>query len=132
MLKKTIVAAIILGFLFLLYSLFNTFDPNYNEFGVWVSFYESEDCVDFDTERFTSGGCYLFGGRDGVHKKYAKSLGVVVENIQKRHRKIEGNQNYLEPQNGWACWIDNRYIDDLSSEVVAVNDYYKCWPKSLD
>src|SRR3989344_2870703 len=129
MLKKTKIVAIIIFFLFLLYSysLLKIIDPSYIEFGPWVSFYESEGCVDFDTERYTSGGCYLYGGRDSMHEKYAKSLEVVVENIQKRHREIEGNQNYVEPQNGWTCWINGRYIYDLSNEVV-VNDYYKCWP----
>lgn len=125
----------ILGILFGLFALTviiliaRVFDPNYIEFGPWVSFYDSKDCVNYSSTVYgSSDECWRYGGRDSIHKKKTKYLSTVITNIEKWHKKAYP-ESIINTPFGWECWrIDGKTIPDPSQEIV-INSSYKCWPK---
>lgn len=102
-------------------------DPNYVEFGPFITLYKSKDCAKPEASQY--GDCLVYGNGTGIYKNNPPTLyqeiKTVVAGVSERFKTI--NFNPLDPSQ-WECSVDGRIISNIQ-ERVQVKKTYKCWPK---
>lgn len=99
-------------------------DPNYVEFGPFISFYESRACASS-----SNGNCQSFIGQavTSIFKNNPPTLANSLGKIVKVEAKDYPQNPYL-----WQCEVGGRIIEDNNEKLILKDQEqtnYKCWPK---
>lgn len=120
-----IILCVIIGFS--IYGIIKISDPNYKEFGPFITLYKSKDCAKPENPQY--GSCLVYGNGPSIYKNNPLTLyqeiEIVTAGVKGRFEGIDFN-----PLNAsqWECSIDGRIISNLQ-EKVQDKRTYKCWPK---
>lgn len=111
----------------IIYGVITIFDPNYEEFGPFITLYKSKDCAEPKKPQY--GNCLVYGYGPSIYKNNPPTLyqeiEIVTAGVKGRFEGIDFN-----PLNAsqWECSVDGIIISNIQ-EKVQDKKTYKCWPK---
>ncbi len=141
-----IVLVLIIGFL--IYGIFELFNPNYEEFGPKILLYKAQNCAEIDKpdNYWNSNQCYITIYHEGMWRNNPDPLSKIVEHAAtqpeiKNHptlwemislltspKRLPALEGYPQKGAQWVCSKNSQIIADITTEP-ALQAYYKCWPK---
>ena len=104
------------------------FNPDYIEFGPWVSLYPNIDCAKINNSN-TSNDCLLVGSTVSSSRTNPKRLDQALSEILKSSAYGDTLKIYPKRPEDWQCSHGGNIILNNSEEKAKTHAPYKCWPK---